>query len=93
MSSVSDTTGSPAADLERRGIRFGDVAFQGIAVAASAAATVLLGMIAWQVFDLAWPAIQEFGISFLWTNAWDPVKDVYGAAAFIYGQALGCAMR
>jgi phosphate transport system permease protein len=88
MSSVSDTPVTPPADLTRKGIRLGDVAFQGIAVAASVAATALLGMIAWQVFDLAWPAIQEFGASFLWTNVWDPVKDQYGALAFIYGTVM-----
>ena len=52
---------------------------------AALAATALLGLIAWKVFDLAWPAIQEFGLSFVWTEAWDPVKDLYGALAFIYG--------
>jgi phosphate transport system permease protein len=88
MSSVSDTPVTPPADLTRKGIRLGDVAFQGIAVAASVAATALLGMIAWKVMDLARPAIQEFGLEFLWTNAWDPVKDLYGAAAFIYGTVM-----
>ena len=59
-------TAAPGAGLERRGIRLGDVLFQGIAVAASAAATVLLGMIVYQVVSDAWPAIQEFGLAFVW---------------------------
>jgi phosphate transport system permease protein len=33
----------------------------------------------------AWPAIEAFGFSFLWTEAWDPVREVFGAAAPIYG--------
>jgi phosphate transport system permease protein len=52
---------------------------------AAFSAALLLGLIAWQVFDLAWPAIEEFGLSFVWTEAWDPVKNVYGALAFVYG--------
>jgi len=31
------------------------------------------------------PAIKEYGLSFLWTNEWDPVQDKYGGLAMIYG--------
>jgi phosphate transport system permease protein len=79
---------APETDLRRRGIRLGDILFRGVAVAASVAAAALLGLIAWKVFDLAWPAIQEFGLSFVWTNAWDPVKQQFGALIFIYGTVV-----
>jgi len=88
MTSVGYDPAAPSPELERRGIRLGDVLFQGIAVAASAAATVLLGMIVYQVVSDAWPAIVEFGLSFVWTEAWDPVKDVYGALTFVYGTVV-----
>ena len=39
MSSTFDPA-APEADLRRRGLRLGDVAFKGVAVAASAAAAV-----------------------------------------------------
>jgi phosphate transport system permease protein len=78
----------PEADLRRRGIRLGDILFKGIAVAAALAATVLLGLIAWKVFDLAWPAIQDFGLGFIWTEAWDPVTKTFGALIFIYGTVV-----
>jgi phosphate transport system permease protein len=84
MTTLSQDPAAPAS-IERRGIRLGDIVFRGVALAAALAATALLGLIAWKVFDLAWPAIQEFGLSFVWTDAWDPVKDLYGALAFIYG--------
>jgi len=87
MSSVTDTQ-APGGDLARKGIRLGDVLFRGIAVVASAAATALLFWIGWKIFALAWPAMKEFGLSFVWTNAWDPVKDQYGALAFIYGTVM-----
>ena len=79
---------APETDLRRRGIRLGDILFKGIAVAASLAAAALLGLIAYKVFDLAWPAIQTFGISFVWTEAWDPVTEQFGALIFIYGTVV-----
>src|SRR6187200_2167475 len=88
MTSVGYDPAAPSPELERRGIRLGDVLFQGIAIAASAAATALLGLIAYQVVSDAWPAIEEFGLSFVWTEAWDPVQDSYGALTFVYGTVV-----
>jgi phosphate transport system permease protein len=88
MTSTTYEPAAPEVDLRRRGIRLGDVLFKGVAVAASLAATVLLGLIAYKVFDLAWPAIQDFGLSFIWTNAWDPVTKEFGALIFIYGTVV-----
>jgi phosphate transport system permease protein len=79
---------APESDLRRRGIRPGDVVFKGLAVAASLAAAFLLALIAYKVLRLAWPAIQHFGLSFVWTNAWDPVKEQFGALIFIYGTVV-----
>jgi phosphate transport system permease protein len=79
---------TPESDLRRHGIRLGDILFKGIAIAAALAATVLLGLIAWKVFDLAWPAIRDFGLSFIWTNAWDPFHKEFGALIFIYGTVV-----
>ena len=39
MTSVGYDPAAPSPELERRGIRLGDVLFQGIAIAASVAAT------------------------------------------------------
>jgi phosphate transport system permease protein len=66
-------------------LRIGDVVFLGISLAASLAATALLGLIVWKILDLAWPAIQEFGLSFITQRTWDPVAQVFGALPFIYG--------
>jgi phosphate transport system permease protein len=87
MTSTGYTPAAPD-DLRRRGIRLGDVLFRGVSLLAALGATALLGLIAWKVFDLAWPAIRYFGLSFIWTEAWDPVKDEYGALAFIYGTVM-----
>jgi phosphate transport system permease protein len=79
---------APEVDLRRRGIRLGDILFRGVAVLASLAAAALLGLIAFKIFDLAWPAIKDFGLEFIWTEAWDPVKLDFGALAFIYGTVV-----
>ncbi len=88
MTTLTHDPAAPEEDLERRGIRLGDVLFQGIAIAASLAATLLLGLIAWKVIAQAWPAMQEFGLSFIWTEVWNPVTDEYGALTFIYGTVV-----
>jgi phosphate transport system permease protein len=88
MTSTTYEPLTPETDLRRHGLRLGDIAFKGIAVAAALAATVLLGLIAWKVLDLAWPAIQDFGLSFIWTEAWDPVTQSFGALIFIYGTVV-----
>lgn len=41
--------------------------------------------------ELVWGArlsLRTFGIGFLWSNAWDPVKEQFGAAPFLYGTAV-----
>jgi phosphate transport system permease protein len=87
-STAYETTTAPESDLRRRGIRIGDLLFKGIAILAALAATVLLVWIAYKVIDLAWPAIQDFGLSFVWTEAWDPVTNQFGALIFIYGTVV-----
>jgi len=36
----------------------------------------------------AWPAVQKFGLSFLTSISWDPVKEEFGALPAIYGTLL-----
>jgi phosphate transport system permease protein len=88
MTSATYDPAPPESDLRRRSIRPGDVLFKGIAIIASLAATALLGLIAYKVLDLAKPAIEDFGLTFIWTNAWDPVAGVYGALPFVYGTVV-----
>lgn len=87
---MSTFTPDPVAppQIERRGIRFGDVFFKGVALIAAVGVTAVLGYIGYEVFRLAWPAMQEFGLSFIWTQAWNPNANVYGALAFIYGTVV-----
>ncbi len=55
---------------------------------AHAAAWVTLGLLAAIIVSLvlgAWPAISEYGLSFLWRSEWDPVENRYGGLVMIYG--------
>jgi phosphate transport system permease protein len=48
---------------------------------------LLLGIIASLVVG-AWPAINEYGLSFLWRSEWDPVQNRYGGLVMIYGTLM-----
>jgi phosphate transport system permease protein len=57
-------------------------------VAAHSAALLTLALLAGIILSLvigAWPAISEYGLSFLWRSEWDPVEDKYGGLVMIYG--------
>jgi phosphate transport system permease protein len=76
------------ASRRRLGDRIGDLGLRGITLAAALAGLVLLGAIVWKVIDLASPAISKYGLSFVTSEAWDPVKKSFGALPFIYGTAV-----
>ena len=68
--------------------RIGDTALRWVTGLAALGALVLIGLLIYKVVDGAWPAIQEFGLSFLTTQVWDPVTSQFGALAFIYGTIM-----
>ncbi|MBC6423636.1 MAG: phosphate ABC transporter permease subunit PstC [Hormoscilla sp. SP5CHS1] len=54
-------------------------------------AAILVGIaltVAWK----AMPAIGEFGLGFLFTSAWNPVEEQYGALPMIYGTLVSSAI-
>lgn len=55
------------------------------------AVAALLIFIAIAVAIRAMPAIQKFGLGFLTSSAWNPVKDEYGAFPMIYGTIVSAA--
>jgi phosphate transport system permease protein len=55
---------------------------------AHGAAWLTLALLAGIIISLtisAWPAIREYGLSFLWTKSWDPVEEKFGGLVMIYG--------
>lgn len=72
----------------RAGDRVGDVLLWGITGLAALGTLVLIGLLVYKVVNGAWPSIQEFGLSFIWTDVWNPVTSQFGALAFIFGTVM-----
>ena len=56
-------------------------------VSALFVALIFLGII-FSLLNGAWPAIRAFGLGFLFTEAWNPVTERFGALAPIYGTLM-----
>jgi len=48
---------------------------------------LLLGVIASLIIG-SWPALSTFGFNFIWTQTWNPVKEIFGALTPIYGTVI-----
>lgn len=58
-----------------------------------AAITVaVLFWMSWIIFTQALPAIQKFGLGFLWSQEWDANNLVFGALPYIYGTLVTSAI-
>jgi phosphate transport system permease protein len=69
---------------ERKG-NLGDFVFSNLTrLFALVTLAMLAGIIASLVYG-AWPAIQRFGIGFLWSGEWNPPMERFGALIPIYG--------
>ena len=68
------------------GDRIGDSGLHVLTAAAALFSMLVIAGIVWKVFEGAWPAIQDWGLSFIWESGWDPVKESYAAwQPFIVG--------
>ena len=81
--SVTTSGGKPP--QRKRRMPWGDAAFSVVAHAAAWVTLLLLAGIIGSLVVGAWPAITEYGLSFLWRSEWDPVNDRYGGLVMIYG--------
>jgi len=69
-----------------------DRAFAGIvAVLALVVPLTLAGITLLIVLD-SWPAISRLGLSFVTTTRWDPVHEVFGAGAYLFGTLVTTAI-
>jgi len=62
-----------------------DSIFQKIVQGLAIAILLLVAAIVIELAIAAIPALKEFGLGFLWTMAWNPVKNIYGILPQIYG--------
>lgn len=65
--------------------RFGDALFFNLTRAFAVLTLVTLAGIIISLFVSAWPSIEKFGLSFIWTAEWNPPMDRFGALIPIYG--------
>lgn len=71
--------------VARRPVPLADAVFSVLAHGAALLTLLLLAAIIGSLVVGAWPAISEYGLSFLWRSEWDPVQDRYGGLVMIYG--------
>ncbi|TML54114.1 MAG: phosphate ABC transporter permease subunit PstC [Actinobacteria bacterium] len=83
-----DVTDAARRPFTGRRVRLGDLLLQGVAGFAALGALVLVGLIAWKVIQGARLSISTFGLSFVWTVAWDSVHNQFGAGSFLFGTAV-----
>jgi phosphate transport system permease protein len=70
----------------------GDRVLYGLCGLAGLASVAILGEVLYQVIHGASPAISKFGIGFIGHAAWNPVKNIFGASAAIYGTVMSSLM-
>jgi len=83
---------SGGASAKTRGARRFDLFFTKATVLAGWGTVALLAWIALQIAYEAWPAIAQFKLGFLFSQAWDTDNDVYGALPFIYGTLVSSVL-
>jgi phosphate transport system permease protein len=81
--SASDDVVMRSKILDR--LRFADATFRHLTRGAAILVLVLLGGVIAALIKGALPAVQEFGLSFLYEERWNPVTEKFGAFAPIYG--------
>jgi phosphate transport system permease protein len=72
----------------RPGIRAharGDAVFRGLAVLGSLLIPVLVAGLLVELVWYSYPAIKQFGLGFLTSQAWNPVTQRFGAASSVFG--------
>jgi phosphate transport system permease protein len=65
--------------------RLGNILFGGAAWTFGILVLILLIAVMISLIIGAWPALSKFGISFAWTEVWNPVKENFGALSPLYG--------
>jgi phosphate transport system permease protein len=71
-----------------RGLRLSDSAFHALTRASAYAVLALLGGVIIALISGALPALRKFGFDFVITERWNPVTEVFGGLAPIYGTVV-----
>ena len=89
---LSDRIVVPAQALARtkalNRFRIGDKVFQRVTRAAAIGVLLLLSGVIVSLISGSLPAFRTFGLSFLFSQRWNPVTEIFGALPAIYGTVL-----
>jgi phosphate transport system permease protein len=69
-----------------------DRLFRAFTLGAAISVLVILGAVFVSLIDGSLPALRKFGFSFFTTEAWNPVKENFGALAPVYGTMVTSAL-
>jgi phosphate transport system permease protein len=67
------------------GDRIGELGLYGLTAGAAFGVVALVALLVYELIHQAWTAIEKFGLGFITSQAWDPVKNDFGALDFIWG--------
>src|SRR5690606_6838520 len=89
QSSAPSASDPPASLRHFRGERnFGDTTFRYVTAGFAALLIAVLLLMGYEMWLRSLPSIREFGLPFIWSQEWDPVREAFGALPFIYGTLL-----
>src|SRR5690349_2399248 len=71
-----------------REANFGDLTFRRLTAVFAASVIVLLVWMAIEMGIASKLSLAEFGLGFITSRDWDPVRDQYGALPFVYGTVV-----
>jgi len=71
-----------------RDVNPGDLVFRSLTAFFAAGAIVMLAAMAVQMTRASALSLRRFGLGFLVTSTWDPVRDLFGGLPFVYGTVV-----
>jgi phosphate transport system permease protein len=92
VSEAVTASARPAGGARIGGAALGDKVYSGAIMCFAICVPLLLGLIAYEIAAAGLPAFRRFGLSFLTSSAWDPVKGNFGAAPAIFGTLVSSAI-
>lgn len=69
-------------------VNLGDRIFRLVTATFAAGAVLTLAAMAIQMTRASALSLKQFGISYVFSSDWDPVRDAYGALPFVYGTVV-----
>ena len=77
-----------ALDEQIVGRAIGDWIYIAVITGFALCVPVLLALVFWEVALAGWPALRQFGLGFLTSSEWDPVRGQFGAAPAVVGTVV-----